>query len=278
MQVRACQLPAEDVDLAARLATIRFLIADAASDGADVVVFPELAVTGYGAGDVIRDLAEGADGTTITELQGLADDHRVSVILGLAVKREDGVVNAAVVAQPGRPAHVYAKQHLYGEYEKALFVPGTQPSAIFEVAGKQAGVLVCFDVEFPERVRELAVAGAEIVFVPTALPAGEASRFIAESVVPVRAFENHIFVAYVNHSGADARFSYQGLSCIAAPDGTRIAVAPEKGFGILDATIDGADYAASVETNPYLAELQSFTSLRQPAITPLERDEDLWTR
>ncbi|WP_188907012.1 nitrilase-related carbon-nitrogen hydrolase [Aureimonas endophytica] len=278
MQVRACQMPAEELEAGSRLAAIRWLIADAASDGADVVVFPELAPTGYGAGDVIRDGAEAADGVTLSEIRQLADDHEVTVILGLAVRAEGGVVNAAVVAQPKQAPIVYAKQHLYGDYEKALFVPGTKASPIFEVAGAKAGVLVCFDVEFPERVRELALAGAEIVFVPTALPAGEASRFIAESVVPVRAFENHLFVVYVNHVGRDGRFAYQGLSCIAAPDGSRIALAPEDRPATIDATIDGTDYATAVAINPYLDELRAATLLRERALTAMEREDELWTR
>jgi predicted amidohydrolase len=255
MHIRACQLDAETGDAKARMAAIRWLIGDAASDGADVVVFPELALTGYGAGDEIRDAAETLGGPAVTELQRLADEHAVAVVTGLALRQENGVVNAALVARPRRKPIVYAKQHLYGDYEKALFTPGRVPSEIFEVAGMKAAVLVCFDVEFPERVRELALAGAEIIFVPTALPASDGARFVAEKIVPVRAFENQIFIVYVDHVGADTRFAYQGLSCIAAPDGTRITFAPDDEFAILSASIDAADYAECRVQNPYLTEL-----------------------
>ncbi len=267
MQVRACQMPADDTDTASRLAAIRYLSADAASDGADVVVFPELAPTGYGAGDAIRELAEDADGPILRELQELVDDHRVTAVIGLALREGERCVNAAVAVRPRAEPIVYAKQHLFGDYEKALFSPGTTASQVFEVAGKKAGLLVCFDVEFPERVRELALAGAEVVFVPTALPTGDAARFIAEHVVPVRAFENHVFVVYVNHAGTDGRFSYQGLSCIAAPDGSRIAVAPADRFGLIDATIEGEDYATSVDANPYLDELRAALARRKGTAT-----------
>jgi predicted amidohydrolase len=255
MHIRACQLDADIGDAKARMAAIRWLIGDAASDGADVVVFPELSITGYGAGDDIRDRAETIEGPAVTELQRLADKHKVAVITGLALREGKGVINAALVARPRQRPLVYAKQHLYGDYEKALFVPGRLPSALFEIAGMKAAVLVCFDVEFPERVRELAVAGAEIIFVPTALPASEGARFVAEKIVPVRAFENQVFIVYVDHVGSDARFAYQGLSCIAAPDGTRITAAPDDQIAILSASIDPADYAASRLQNPYLAEL-----------------------
>ncbi|WP_152045977.1 nitrilase-related carbon-nitrogen hydrolase [Aureimonas psammosilenae] len=278
MQVRALQMPAEDTDAAARLAAMRWFVIDAASDGADVVVFPELAPTGYGVGDPLRDAAEAEDGATIAEIKRLSEEQGVTVVFGLAVRARSGVVNAAVVTQPGRPTIVYAKQHLFGAYEKALFAPGTQASPIFEVAGRKAGVLICFDVEFPERVRELAMAGAEIIFVPTALPDGPASRFIAECVVPVRAFENHVFIVYVNHVGRDGRYGYQGLSCIAAPDGTRIAVAPDNRVGVIEATIDGSDYAASVETNPYLDELRAYAVRRGESVTAKDLEGPIWAR
>ena len=64
-------------------------------------------------------------------------------------------------------------------------------------------MLICYDVEFPENVRRLAQAGAQAVLVPTALPASDHADFIARKMIPVRAFENQLFVAYVNHCGAD---------------------------------------------------------------------------
>ncbi|KQT50959.1 hypothetical protein ASG43_06845 [Aureimonas sp. Leaf454] len=255
MQIRACQIAADIGSPTARRSAIRWLVADAAMDGADVVVFPELALTGYGAGETIASEAEPAEGAALADLRALADAHRITIVTGLALAEESGVSNAAVAVQPGRPPVVYAKRHLYGAYEKALFVPGTTPSPLFEVAGMKAGLLVCFDVEFPERVRELAEAGAEIIFVPTALPRSAGARFIAEHVVPVRAFENQVFIVYVDHCGEDARFAYQGLSCIAAPDGSRLASAPADAAAMLSVTVDGGDYEAARRENPYLQEL-----------------------
>lgn len=209
MQIRACRMPADDTDLQSRLAAIRYLIADAASDGAEVILFPELAATGYGADDAIRDLAEEADGAIVSDTWGVADDRSITVAIGLAL-------------------------------------------------------------------RERVLAGAEIMFVPTALPAGDASRFIVECVVPVRAFENPIFVVYVNRVGRDPLFAHQGRSCIAAPDGSRLAAAPENRDAMIDATVDREDYAASVERNPHLDELRAFDELRRPAGRVSEREDALW--
>jgi predicted amidohydrolase len=192
MQVRACQLGADMGDAAARLKAIRWLIVDAASDGADVVVLPELALTGYGAGETIRDAAETIDGDTVTQLRQLADENAITVVTGIALR--EGATVIALIVRPQEAPLAYAKQHLFGPYEKSLFSAGNKCCEIFEVGGLKAAALVCFDVEFPERVRELAQAGAQVIFVPTALPAGASGKMVAEYVVPTRAFESQVFI------------------------------------------------------------------------------------
>ncbi len=101
------------------------------------------------------------------------------------------------------------------------------------------------------------VAGAQAVLVPTALPASDHAAFIARKMIPVRAFENQIFVAYVNHCGADDRFAYAGLSGIAAPDGTMLAEAGMHDEELLIADLLPQDYAASAAENTYLTDLRS---------------------
>ena len=124
------------------------------------------------------------------------------------------------------------------------------------IAGVRCGLLVCFDVEFPELTRELAMAGAEALLVPTALPRSEGARFIADHLVPVRAFENQLFIVYADHCGADPRFAYQGRSIIAAPDGRRLAAAGDTAPALIVADLDPAAYASSRAQNPYLAEVE----------------------
>ena len=121
--------------------------------------------------------------------------------------------------------------------------------------GLKLGFLICYDVEFPENVRRLARAGAELVVVPTALPAEPFANFIATRVVPVRAFENQIFVAYANHAGHDSRFSYAGLSSVAAPDGACLAAAADDAPALIFADLDPAAYEASRRANSYLVDL-----------------------
>ncbi len=254
MRAAALQMDAAVTDPAARRALIRQGLADAAAQGCDVLVCPELAVTGYGAGEAIAGAAETA-AFALAPWQERIDRLGIALVLGLAICSEAGLLNAAALLSPGETPVVYAKRMLYGDYEKALFVPGNAPAPLVTIAGVRCGLLVCFDVEFPELCRELAMAGAQAILVPTALPRSDAARFIAERLVPVRAFENQLFVVYADHCGADSRFAYQGCSVCAAPDGSRLAAAGESEPALLVADLEPAAFATSRAQNPYLTDV-----------------------
>ena len=146
---------------------------------------------------------------------------------------------------------MYRKCQLYGAYEKALFTPGDAAPTPTQLGGIMVGLLICYDVEFPELAGRLATSGAEIVLVPTALPESMQAAFIAEKIVPVRAFENQIAIAYANHTGQDGRFIYAGRSCIVMPDGADGARAGVSGAGVILADYDLQAYSLSRLANPY---------------------------
>lgn len=256
MKIAVCQMAGDAGNVADRLSAIEMAARQAVTEGARIAVFPELATTGYGAGEDIKRLAEPLDGPTVSKLRAMASDLDIAIVAGVPLIEEGSVFNAAVFAAPDGALENYAKIQLYGDYEKDLFAPGTEPSPIIEYEGMHFGLLVCFDVEFPERVRDLAQRGADAVLVPTALPDSAAGAFIAASVLPVRAFENQLFIAYANHTGRDGRFTYQGCSCIAAPDGALLARASAENAQVIVADCDPAAYEASRVQNPYLDELR----------------------
>lgn len=255
MRIAALQMEAPAGDVAANLATIAAAASEAALASADVLVAPELAVPGYGAGDALRDRAEPVDGPQVNALAAASAASRIAIVAGFAERAGDAVYNAAALVDPAGRRVVYRKRRLYGAYEKALFAPGEPPSPLIDIAGVTVGLLVCFDVEFPESVRALALAGAEAILVPTALPESDDAGLIADKMIPVRAFENQVAVAYANWAGRDARFVYAGRSCIVMPDGRDAARAPVEGATLLVADYVPGDFAESRAANPYLDEL-----------------------
>lgn len=256
MKLAALQMHAVAGDRTANLFRIEEAAREAAGKGADLLVAPELAVTGYGAGDVISELAEPVDGDLAQRLAALSRETGIALVVGFAERAGDTFWNSAMFAD-GQRCLVYRKSHLYGPYERKLFKPEKPAACIVEHRGMRLGMLICYDVEFPENVRRLAQAGAQAVIVPTALPASNHAELIARKMIAVRAFENQVFVAYVNHCGGDALFAYAGLSGIAAPDGTMLAEAPETGEALIFADLDPAAYAASAAANSYLTDLRT---------------------
>ncbi|RMF38566.1 MAG: hydrolase [Alphaproteobacteria bacterium] len=254
MRVALMQMQAMPGNLAGNIAQIEAAMRAEARLGTRLVIAPELALSGYGAGDAIRDLAEPVDGPSLQRLAELSRRTGVALILGFAERAEGILYNSAAFLDGAAPPVIHRKTHLYGDYERALFAPGTPRPGTVQCDGLRIGMLICYDVEFPENVRPLAQAGADLVAVPTALPCLPGSEFIARSMIPVRAFENQVFVAYADHAGADSRFSYAGLSSIAAPDGGVLARAGT-GPARIAARVDPAAFAASRAANTYLRDL-----------------------
>jgi len=254
IRIAALQMQTAGADTSANLARIESAARDAAEAGATLLVTPELGITSYGGGEKIRTLAEPTDGPIVARLGEIAGKTGIALVAGFAEKAGDAVYNSAVHTDGASPPSVYRKSHLYGDYERNLFTPAKPSTCLFSHHGMKLGMLICYDVEFPENVRRLALAGADMILVPTATPAGYSGSFIADKMIPVRAFENQVFIAYVNNVGRDGEFDYAGQSVIAAPDGSALAQA-RLSEELLTADIDPALYARSRSENTYLKDL-----------------------
>ncbi|MFE4539846.1 carbon-nitrogen hydrolase family protein [Streptomyces scopuliridis] len=242
--------------------------ARAADAGAGLLVCPEMFLTGYALGDQVPRLAESADGPGAAAVAEIAVRHGLAVLYGYPERdsgsgsgpgsgpgngpgRDGGrIYNAAQLIGPdGARLANYRKTHLFGDFERAWFTPGERPVVQAELAGLRIGIMICYDVEFPENVRSHALAGTDLLLVPTAQM--HPFQFVPESVVPVRAFENQMYVAYVNRTGQEGGFEFVGLSCLAGPDGAaraRAGRSEELVFG----EVDGELLSASRAANPYL--------------------------
>jgi predicted amidohydrolase len=254
MWIAAFQMRARAGDVDANLAMIRSAVVEARARGAELIVAPELATTGYGAGEAIRALAEPADGKQVAALSRTARENAIVIVAGFAERAGEAIYNSAVLLKPDGDCIVYRKCHLYGDYERDLFASGDRSPRVIDLGALRVGILICYDVEFPEAVRRLAVDGAELILVPTAQPDTPDAPFIAEKIVPVRAFENGVALVYADHCGADLRFAYAGRSCIAMPDGSDAARAPPSGAAVIVADYEPARYASCRAANPYLAD------------------------
>ncbi|MFF4705868.1 carbon-nitrogen hydrolase family protein [Streptomyces sp. NPDC001288] len=222
----------------------------AAAEGAALLVAPEMFLTGYAIGDDVARLAEPADGDGADAIAELAHRHGVAIAYGYP-ERAAGVIHnsAQLISADGTRLANYRKTHLFGGFERAHFTPGEQPVVQAELNGLTVGIMICYDVEFPEPVRAHALAGTDLLLVPTANM--HPFQFVAESLVPVRAWENQMYVAYANRAGQEGEFEFFGLSGLSGPDGVARARAG-RGEELLVADVDPALLAASREANPYL--------------------------
>lgn len=203
------------------------LCALVAATPADLLVFPELALSGYQLRDRAEALAlsEPADGPTAAALAPLcrAGSGR-HVVVGFAERDGDRVYNAALVVGPDGALGSYRKTHLFAD-EPDWAEPGDSGFRVWDLGAYRLGVMVCFDWAFPEAARSLALAGADVVAHPSNLVLPHCQR-----AMPVRALENRVYTITANRCGEEARTAttlrFTGRSVLVAPDGQVLAEAP----------------------------------------------------
>jgi predicted amidohydrolase len=222
----------------------------AAAGGAALLAAPEMFLTGYAIGDDIARLAEPADGDSADAIAEIATRHGLAIAYGYPERDGETVYNSAqLISADGARLANYRKTHLFGCAEREHFTPGEQSLVQARLGGLTVGIMICYDVEFPENARAHALAGTDLLVVPTANM--HPFQFVAEAMVPVRAWENQMYVAYVNRVGHEGEFEFFGLSALAGPDGIA-RIRAGRGEELVVADIDPAFLAASREANPYL--------------------------
>jgi predicted amidohydrolase len=225
-------------DRAHNLATVRAKLRTAAGRGAKLVVFPECALPGYcfTSRDEALAAAEPLPGPATA---ALADDCRalgVWAVVGLLERDGDKLYNAAALVGPGGSAAGYRKAHLPCLGVDRFTDRGDRPFAVHDLGGLRVGLTICYDSSFPEPSRVLALAGADLIVLPTNWPP-EAER-TARLLVPARALENRVYYAAVNRVGEERGFRFIGLSRIADVTGDLLAASESADETILYAEID----------------------------------------
>jgi predicted amidohydrolase len=263
MRLAVYQGPGASGDVAANLATIRRVASRAAAEGAGLVVFPELFVTGYNLGPRLRELAEPLSGPSLEAIGAAAADARIAILTGFCEREGARLFNSAVlIGRDGSLQAVHRKCHLFGAMEGELFTPGDALVTI-ELDGLRVGILICYDVEFPEAVRTHALAGVELVAVPTALM--QPFEIVSRAVVPTRAYENQVFLAYANRTGSEGEQTYVGESRVVAPDGADLAVAgPGEEMIVAPIEIERLRASRAINTHLENRRVELYRSILEP--------------
>lgn len=202
--------------LTANTAKLREVLARGKAAGADLIVTPELSVTGYPPEDLVyrRAFLDQAEAAT-HELAAETRDGP-AMIVGVPWRQELGVVNAAVLLADGEVAAVRAKRHLpnYGVFdEQRVFVPGPLPEPV-DWNGLRLGILVCEDMWYPDVAANLKAHGAEVLIVPNGSPFEVDKHEVRLNHAVARCTESHLPLIYVNQVGGQDELVFDGGSFV----------------------------------------------------------------
>lgn len=227
MRISAVQMDCVTGDPARNCEKMLGFIEAAASDRADIVVFPEMADTGYDMQQILRSASDWSAGP-VQRLCSAAAKYGINVIAGLSERAGDDVYNAmAVIDRTGKIAGRYRKTHLITAepmLEHKFLKPG-DALGLAELEGITIGMMTCYDVRFPEVARTLALAGAKILFIPSAWPLVRLPHW--QCLTAARAIENQVFVVAPGRIGAEGGSVFAGTSVIYNPYGVLLASASQ---------------------------------------------------
>ena len=199
---------------------------EAAANDAQLIVFPECATSGYGFADLEAawTAAEPVPGPTTHALQAVCAETNTYVVVGLLERETEEIVyNTAVLVGPQGMVGQYRKAHLPLLGVDRFVTPGDTPFRVWDTPLGRVGMLICYDLRFPEAMRAVALNGADVVVLPTNWPDG--SQNAPEFVTRTRALENRIFLLACNRCGEESGFWFFGHSQITNPRGDVLAEA-----------------------------------------------------
>ncbi|MFK3771777.1 carbon-nitrogen hydrolase family protein [Pseudomonas sp. NPDC089406] len=228
----------------------------AASRGAQLLVCPEMFLSGYNIGlEQAGRLAEACDGPAAMRVVQIAQAQRIAIAYGYPERGDDGALYNSVqlIDAHGRSLCNYRKTHLFGELDRTMFSPGADHFPVVELDGWKVGLLICYDIEFPENARRLALAGAELILVPTANMTPY--DFVCQVTVRSRAQENQCYLVYANYCASEGDIHYCGQSSIVGPDGSLLAMAGREECQLL-ADLEHEQVLKGRLAFPYLADLR----------------------
>jgi predicted amidohydrolase len=241
-RVTCCQIPLRIGDTTGNLTTASTAIEDAARDGAQIVVLPELVSSGYMFADraELASLAETRDGPSVTEWANLAEAFGLTIVGGFPEDAGEQIYNSAAVVDRTGLRGVYRKAHLW-DTENAVFDRADDLPLHVDTEHGRIAVMICYDVEFPEWVRAVALAGADLLCVPVnwpLLPRPEGERPTEMVRVLASAGINRMPIAVCDRTERERDIDWIGGSVITDADGYPAATAQYGHAGNISADLD----------------------------------------
>lgn len=211
----------------------------AKSEGAAIVCFPELNITGYITSPDVLEYAEPVPGPSSQQIVDLAEKEQITILAGIAEKNTRGRVFAThLVAEPGEKIKKYRKLHI-APPEAAVYTPG-KSILLFEVSGIKFGIQLCYDSHFPELATRMALKGADLIFMPHASPRGTCKEKFTSWMrhLPARAFDNSVFVVACNQACENRKqMQFPGIAVVIGPSGEIIKKGLSGREGLLTAEL-----------------------------------------
>ncbi|MBE0519710.1 carbon-nitrogen hydrolase family protein [Candidatus Bathyarchaeota archaeon] len=270
IKIALAQISCKQGNKAENIKKIESQVTKAKQQGAELVIFPELSLTGYTMRDQIYELAETIPGHSTTALEKLAKKTGAYIVFGmpeLSEKTQATVYNAAVLVGPdgfiGKYRKMYLPTHSVFE-EKRYFRPGYQ-TAVFETELGKIGLIICYDIFFPEVSRLTRLKGAQLIVCISASPATRRTFF--ETLTAARAIENTAFLAYVNLVGIEDGLQFWGGSRLVGPNGKTLVQAKYDEEDLVIGEINYADIRPTETFVPILKDLRPelFDKLKETA-------------
>ncbi|CAB4337971.1 unannotated protein [freshwater metagenome] len=252
-EVLLAQLTPLPGDLATNASTVAGIVGG--QSDIDLAVFPEMFLGGYDLGRAEETAVE-LDGPEVAVVRGAAKGAKTAVIIGVAEQRESSIANSLLaIDSDGMIVGVHRKTTLWGE-EEAAFDAG-QSLTIVNLAGRKIGLMLCYEVEFPEIARALAVAGADLLVTASANMAPYYDDH--ELASRARALDNRLCHIYVNRSGSENGLDFVAGTRVIDDEGQVVASADGAGEQAFVAKLPDRDIADGPAD--YLSNLPSVTSV-----------------
>lgn len=251
LRVAAVQAESLAGDVVANVAAAAKAVGEAAGCGAQLVVLPELFLSGYDPATLRArpgDCDVSVDDARLQPLHRSASQHGVAVLVGAAVRTSKNARALALLsfATNGKVTFAYAKQHLWHE-ERAIFTPGTEGASV-ELRGWPIGLGICYDGCFPEHARAASDAGALVYVCPSAYVVGSEHR--RDLYYAARALDNGVYVVVAGLTGRCGGLEFSGGTAIYDPQGRAVARV-ESGSGLAVCDLDVREVSEARAVNPY---------------------------